>query len=68
MVLRDGGETWVDVHHPLVDVEHSPTDVMNAAMARMLPVVTLDVWTLANALPVADGAHGGADDATPSTD
>ncbi len=51
--LPDGGETWVEVHHPLVDVEHSPTPVMDAAMARMLPVVTLDVWTLENALPTA---------------
>lgn len=49
----DGGETWVDVHHALVDVERSPTAVMRAATARMLPVIPLDLWTLENALPVA---------------
>ncbi len=51
--MADGGEAWVDVHHALVDVERAPTEVMNAAVARMMPVVPLDLWTLDNALPVA---------------
>lgn len=46
-------EVWIDVHHPLVDVERAPTPVMEAALAQLGEVVALDVWTLANALPVA---------------
>ncbi|MFO0608856.1 MAG: DUF1998 domain-containing protein [Polyangiales bacterium] len=49
----DGGETWVDVHHALVDVDLRPGAVTRAATARMQPVVALDLWTLDNALPLA---------------
>jgi hypothetical protein len=47
------GETWVDVHHPLVDPELAPSPVQQRALELKLPCLALDAHQLVHGLPTA---------------
>jgi hypothetical protein len=47
------GESWVDVHHPLVDPEAHPTPVSLAARSAFMEAVELDAFSLEHDLPQA---------------
>lgn len=49
------GPIWVDVHHPLVNPEQAPSDVVRAAEMAFQEILVLDSHTLIHDLPEALG-------------
>ena len=50
---NDGSEVWVDVHHPLINADLSPSTVRSAAEAEFAEFISLDSFTLNHDLPGA---------------
>lgn len=51
LTRSDGTEVWVDVHHPLVDVDAIASPVREAADASFMPCVSVDAFVLEHDLP-----------------
>ena len=55
---RPGGVVWVEVRHPLVDLEQAPSEVVRAARGAFQEIVSLDTFTLLHDLPAATAKLG----------